>query len=133
MTIDKIRSALRSAFRHNSVREELPDIFAAKPAKPAPAPKPVQKSLPVLVNEETRTFEFSVLGKQTKTGNAAALTPAEIAVLEARNCRNHARNLQAKPMWARGDTTAQAAAQLGCSQSSAEKIFAALSKANAEK
>ncbi len=122
-----------SAFRHNSVREELPDIFAAKPAKPAPATKPAQKNLPVLVNPETRTFEFAILGKQTKAENAATLTPAEIEILEARNCRNHARNLQAKAIWARGDTAAQAAAQLGCSQSSAAKIFSALSKANAAK
>lgn len=110
------------------IGDGLPDPPVRKPGRPVQ----VQKSTSRLVNPVTNTFEWDLNRSHIKEGAAADLTDREHAEMVSRGQKNMAWNARLKLARVQGATAAEAAKAVGCSQSYATKVFAALSKFEAQ-
>lgn len=116
----------------------LETVFFGGPMKPGPGlpdPPGKKKSAPVhvptsgarLVNRETMTWEWDI-ARSRPVSAPAELTTEEIAELEKRGLKNVVWNARVKLARVQGQTIAEAAKAAGCGFSTAQKIYAALSK-----
>lgn len=101
----------------------LPDPPTAKKAVPVK----VEKAGGRLVNAQTMTYEWDI-ARSRPANKPAELTDVEVAELEKRGLKNMTWNACIKLARVQGRTIAEAAKDAGCGFSTAQKVYAALSK-----